>query len=418
MSSIFFIVSLLVIISLPCSLVALVVYKIKIRNLANKGDALYKESEIYSTYISRKKISKWIAILSIPACIICFMVATNFAEEERLAEVNETVNKMNESDRNIYDIKYKELAIKKGNDLSAKEDAVKFVQRNKENIARIENMNEKDKARYQEKFNEFSKNLKEFDARDKAIMDIDEEDRKAKQELQKKYDDQKKYEEWIAWQQAEKEKAEKEALQKKYDDQSKYEEWMAWQQTEKEKAEKEALQKKYDDQAKYEEWIAWQQAEKEKAEKEELQKKYDDQAKYEEWIAWQQAEKEKAEAERNKYLPINTTTLYSAYKENAARANRDYSGKYVRIVGSVISEIESEGDWVSTGMYRRENYSYEDYYFEDSSLETFIHAYPKTDDAKKAVYNLNKYQQVVIYGEITKVGEFMGYSVVVDRFEW
>ena len=44
------------------------------------------------------------------------------------------------------------------------------------------------------------------------------------------------------------------------------------------------LQKKYDEQAQYEEWIDWQ----EKQKNAELQKKYDDQAKYEEWIAWQQ----------------------------------------------------------------------------------------------------------------------------------
>ena len=47
------------------------------------------------------------------------------------------------------------------------------------------------------------------------------------------------------------------------------------------------------DQEKYEEWIAWQEAEKEKEEKAELQKKYDDQKKYEEWIAWQKSEDEK-----------------------------------------------------------------------------------------------------------------------------
>lgn len=70
-------------------------------------------------------------------------------------------------------------------------------------------------------------------------------------------------------------------LQKKYDDQAQYEEWIAWQ----EKQKKAKLQKKYDDQAKYEKWIAQKKQQEQDAE---LQKKYDDQAKYEEWIAWQQ----------------------------------------------------------------------------------------------------------------------------------
>ncbi len=48
--------------------------------------------------------------------------------------------------------------------------------------------------------------------------------------------------------------------------------------------ENKALQKKYDDQAKYEEWIAWQKQEKERKAEAELQEKYDQQAQYERWI--------------------------------------------------------------------------------------------------------------------------------------
>lgn len=74
-------------------------------------------------------------------------------------------------------------------------------------------------------------------------------------ELQKKYDDQKKYEEWLDWQ--------KKQEQKKYDDQEKYEKYVAWQKQKEEqaaaKAAKAAAQKPYDDQKKYEDWLAWQQ---------------------------------------------------------------------------------------------------------------------------------------------------------------
>ncbi len=73
-------------------------------------------------------------------------------------------------------------------------------------------------------------------------------------------------------------------LQKKYDEQAQYEEWIDWQ----EKQKNAELQKKYDDQAKYEKWIAQKKTTRAKKADAELQKKYDDQAKYEEWIAWQQ----------------------------------------------------------------------------------------------------------------------------------
>lgn len=49
------------------------------------------------------------------------------------------------------------------------------------------------------------------------------------------------------------------------------------------------LQKKYDEQAQYEEWIDWQ----EKQKNAELQKKYDDQAKYEKWIAQKKQQEQK-----------------------------------------------------------------------------------------------------------------------------
>lgn len=89
----------------------------------------------------------------------------------------------------------------------------------------------KKELRKQEKANGMAVLEKEKQAEEKARKEkILEEER---QELQKKYDAQKQYEEWIAWQKSEEEKKESEEkerqrLQKMYDDQAKYEEWLAW----------------------------------------------------------------------------------------------------------------------------------------------------------------------------------------------
>ena len=96
--------------------------------------------------------------------------------------------------------------------------------------------------------------------------------------------------------------------------------------------------------------------------------------------------------------------MISDVKNNAAKANKDYNGKYVKIVGGRVSNIESNAKYVSLGG-------------NDSFSLLHVQCYPKNEQTKDAIINLQKGQVVTMYGKITDVGEIMGYSLDIDKIE-
>lgn len=110
--------------------------------------------------------------------------------------------------------------------------------------------------------------------------------------------------------------------------------------TEEQKAAAE-LQKKYDDQAKYEEWIAWQKSEEEKKAAAELQKKYDDQAKYEEWIAWKKSQEEEENQKNAKRIANIEKNLSDGWDMTNQQVNQKNFQKAADIIAHQTSYVES-----------------------------------------------------------------------------
>ena len=104
------------------------------------------------------------------------------------------------------------------------------------------------------------------------------------------------------------------------------------------------------------------------------------------------------------YAEADIDVLLNDAKNNAAKANKDYKGKYVKIVNGDVFNIESNAKYIS---------------IEGSDPYTLIHVqcYPKNDQVKDAMINLSKGQTVTVYGKITDVGEIMGYSLDMDKIE-
>lgn len=105
------------------------------------------------------------------------------------------------------------------------------------------------------------------------------------------------------------------------------------------------------------------------------------------------------------YAEANIDFLLNDVKNNAAKANRDYKGKYVKIIGGTVSNIESNALYMN---------------IRGSDPYDFIinvQCYPKNDSVKNAIINLSKGQVVTVYGQITDVGEVMGYSLSMDKIE-
>lgn len=112
----------------------------------------------------------------------------------------------------------------------------------------------------------------------------------------------------------------------------------------------------------------------------------------------------KAEIEGHNYEEVSVNTLLNDLESNAARASRMYKDKYVKIVGGVVENIESDGDYITID--RPGGFGL-----------TAIQCYPKNGTVEEQVFNLNRNQQVVIYGKVIRVGEILGYSVDLLKLE-
>ena len=117
----------------------------------------------------------------------------------------------------------------------------------------------------------------------------------------------------------------------------------------------------------------------------------------------QAKEQEKAAAEANKYAEADIDILINDVQNNAAAANKNYKGKFVKIVGGVLDHIESDGDYISIS----------------NGDMTLVHVqcFPKNKEVKEQMLNLSNGQTVTVYGKITRVGGIIGYSLDMDKVE-
>lgn len=106
------------------------------------------------------------------------------------------------------------------------------------------------------------------------------------------------------------------------------------------------------------------------------------------------------------YTAIDVGTLKADLDNNAAAAQKKYKGKNLKITGR-LGAIDSDGDYISVLDANDE--------FDFTGVHCTIN---KKDKAQEDyVLNLQKDQMVTAYGTITDVGELMGYSMKVDKFE-
>lgn len=180
-------------------------------------------------------------------------------------------------------------------------------------------------------------------------------------------------------------------------------------QEDRERKEQEAAEKARKEQEEAERLQA-EQEERERKEREAAEKKAQEERRKQEEAA--RKEQEKAQKELNEinshsYTEIHIATLMDALKTNAARANKNYNGKYYKIVGGIVENIESEGSYISLDAPNNEF---------DINLH-HIQCYPQTDLAKEQIFRLNINQRVTVYGKITDVGEIMGYEFELMKIE-
>lgn len=300
----------------PCLILASIYYTIKMMIYRKKNIDNYKNTPIYEKMKSRRgSVIYTLPVVFIFSIVLLLTGGNEIAKEK----INARVESYSGIDKEFYETKFSEFK-KAMNDDDARKKAVEFTDKNIEYNKQIDGLNTEDKLLFDEKFASYKEMTDEYSAKEKALNDVDAEKKRRIKESEEQY------------------KAEREA----------------------EELKRQELQKKYDDQAKYEEWIAWQKREEEKKAAAELQKKYDDQAKYEEWIAWQKSEEEKKEAEKNKkraglnrlerngqiqYINLGNDTYNIIITESA---NFNYSKKDLTDLINYASQSEHERNIVST----------------------------------------------------------------------
>ena len=104
------------------------------------------------------------------------------------------------------------------------------------------------------------------------------------------------------------------------------------------------------------------------------------------------------------YAPADVAAMMQDLENNAAAAQKRYKGQYVKVSG-MLGTIDSDMKYISI--------------IPDQYSIRGVHCTLKRNDSAQENYvmNLSKDQWVTAYGKITDVGEVLGYSMDVDKFE-
>lgn len=111
-----------------------------------------------------------------------------------------------------------------------------------------------------------------------------------------------------------------------------------------------------------------------------------------------------AETETIEYQVVAFSDLTKTLKDNALKAEKTYQDMYVEITG-YLSNVDSDGDYISITATKDE--------WDFDSIQCYI-----TDDAQiDVVLEKSVGDQLTIKGQITSVGEILGYSIDIAEIQ-
>ena len=113
-------------------------------------------------------------------------------------------------------------------------------------------------------------------------------------------------------------------------------------------------------------------------------------------------ETEKA-PEQISYVHYNVTELFDSLKDNPLKAEKTFQDQYVELEG-YLSVIDSDGNYIGIGA------DPDDY---DYLLQT-IHCEIETDEQLDQILEMSIEDPIVVRGQITEIGELLGYSLDID----
>lgn len=107
------------------------------------------------------------------------------------------------------------------------------------------------------------------------------------------------------------------------------------------------------------------------------------------------------------YTDADINQMLADLKDNAAKAQKTYKDKDLKIMNGTLSNIDADGKYISVDGTQA------------SGSLIHVQAYVKGNDqaTKDKILDLKKGQPLTIYGHVKDVGEVMGYSVDIDKLE-
>lgn len=122
-------------------------------------------------------------------------------------------------------------------------------------------------------------------------------------------------------------------------------------------------------------------------------------------VTYTDAKTEKPAPAPRQYVAIDANTMMNDLERNAAAAQMKYKGQLICVTGRV-GVIDSNGEYI---LIQSDNE------FAITGIMCYINRKDKAQ--MNALLKMQKGQYVRAYGEINDVGEVMGYSLKVEKFE-
>lgn len=104
------------------------------------------------------------------------------------------------------------------------------------------------------------------------------------------------------------------------------------------------------------------------------------------------------------YADADIAVLMNDLEKNAAAASKNYKGKDVKVINGIVSNIDADGKYFNVETGKK---------FELKGVQCFT----QNKEQKDQLSQLQKKGPVTVYGRISDVGEILGYSLQIDKFE-
>lgn len=114
------------------------------------------------------------------------------------------------------------------------------------------------------------------------------------------------------------------------------------------------------------------------------------------------AESDKKTEAEIEYTKVSASTLSEALDKNAAKASKEYKGKYLEISGE-LGNIDSDMSYICVTA---------------GELDfTNIQCYLQNEEQENTILNMEAGDDITVKGKCTDVGEVLGYSINIESIE-